>query len=335
MGGKRLPPGGNEAGRAENRIVGALQPLHDERAGRHVPIGIPADGVVTSAGQQRRLIRAPCHRELIFSRKVSDAAEIENQNRVQRILPLGVENAVVDERDKRIEQDDGRQKDDGHAPDIETHGPDDIGGKKRRGENRIRPQQHAERDQEQRQCLDKQPQPRGALRSGQGQHRGDEPNDAEQDVAPYHADEKECRRGEREQRGHQPEPGHAPHRDERKQTKTEPVQRGRQEKHARRARRDRIDQPPEHCHHRRLPIAEAPRLGVGIDIARVDGAIARIKHQQGQCKAAHCRKEDEPLERCASPRIGSWCDRIAFLHGCHQPPRLNQRVVVSQARDWG
>jgi len=117
---------------------------------------------------------------------------------VQRILPLGVENAVIDERDKCIEQDDGRQKDDGHAPDIEAHGPDDIGGEKRRGENRVRSQQHAERDQEQRQRLDKQPQPGRALRCGQGQHRRDEPDDAEQDVAPDHADEKERRRCERE-----------------------------------------------------------------------------------------------------------------------------------------
>src|SRR5262249_30463173 len=69
---------------------------------------------------------------------------------------------------------------------------------------------------------------------------------------------------EREQRRRKPEPDRAPRRSERQRAEGEPIQRGREQEHARRAGRDRIDEPPEHRHRRRLPIAEAPSHGVGI-----------------------------------------------------------------------
>jgi hypothetical protein len=75
--------------RAEDQVIRALQSPHDERARRDVPIGIPAHGIVALAGQQPRFIGAPRRRELVFSSKVSNAAEIENQDRVLRILALG------------------------------------------------------------------------------------------------------------------------------------------------------------------------------------------------------------------------------------------------------
>ena len=98
--------------------------------------------------------------------------------------------------------------------------------------------------QKQREGLDETPPADRQAGTRQGQHRGDEPDDTEKDIAPDHAHKEKCRRRERDQQGHQAEPRHAPHRDERKQTKTGPIQRGRQQEHAQRAGRDRVDEPP-------------------------------------------------------------------------------------------
>ena len=70
-----------------------------------MPIGVPPHWVVAFAGQERRLIGAPCDRKLVFSSEVSDASKIENDDRMQRILSFCPENVVVDERDQCVEHD--------------------------------------------------------------------------------------------------------------------------------------------------------------------------------------------------------------------------------------
>src|SRR5437762_3266623 len=89
--GDRLPPCRDEARRAEQRVAGLLQAAHHERAGLDVPIRIPAHRVVAPAGQQRGLLLAPGDRKLILSGEMSDAAEVEYHDRMQRVLPFGVE----------------------------------------------------------------------------------------------------------------------------------------------------------------------------------------------------------------------------------------------------
>ena len=258
---------------------------------------------------------------------MGDAAEIEDRDRVQRILPLRVENAVIDERDERVERNEGGQEEDRRSFQIEAHGPNDIGGKKRRRDHGIGPQQHAECDQQQRQGLKRQglkrqglngcAQARGPIGRGKGEHRRGEPNDGEQDVAPDHPDEKESRRREREQHRRKPESDRAPRRNERERAEGEPIQRGREQKHARRAGRDRIDQPPEQHHRGRLPIAEVPGHGVGIDIAGIDGAVAGIEDQHGEGIGGRQREKDK--QRGPLPRGSLVCDRFAMLNGSHQP----------------
>jgi hypothetical protein len=102
------------------------------------------------------------------------------------------------------------------------------------------------------------------------------------------------RRHERDKRGREAEPERAACGKESEQAKGEPVQGGRQQEHARRARRDRIDEPPEHRHGRRLPIAKMPGHGVGIDIAGIGRAVAGVEDQHGQAIAARHREERKP-----------------------------------------
>ena len=248
---------------------------------------------------------------------MGDAAEIEDRDRVQRILPLRVENAVIDERDERVERNERGQEENRGSFQIEAHGPNDIGGKKRRRDHGIGPQQHAERDQEQRRGLNGRAQARGSIGRREGEHRRGEPNDGEQDVTPDHPDEKESRRHERQQHRSKAESDRAPRRNERERAEGEPIQRGREQKHARRAGRDRIDEPPEQHHRGRLPIAEVPGHGVGIDIAGIDGAVAGIEDQHGQGIGGRQREKDK--QRRPLPRGSLVCDRFAMLNGSHQP----------------
>ena len=56
----------------------------------------PSAPVVTLAGEQRGLLVAPLHRELVLSAEMRDAAEIEHHNRMQWVLPLGTDQPIVD-----------------------------------------------------------------------------------------------------------------------------------------------------------------------------------------------------------------------------------------------
>src|ERR1700730_18486719 len=103
-----MPPRASQARFAEDRVVRAFEPLHDEGTGRHVPIGVPTHGVVTLVLQQRGLLRTPLRRKLIFSAEMRNAAEIEYEDRMQRVLPLGGEQTIIDGGNERAEKNDGR-----------------------------------------------------------------------------------------------------------------------------------------------------------------------------------------------------------------------------------
>src|SRR6202048_5417323 len=98
---ERMPPRGGRAGGAKDHVIGALKPAHHERAGWHMPEGVPARGVVARGFQQCGLVGAPPHGKLIFCAEMRDAAEIKYQDRVQRVLPLGAEEAVINKGNER------------------------------------------------------------------------------------------------------------------------------------------------------------------------------------------------------------------------------------------
>src|SRR5262249_11711309 len=131
-------------------------------------------------------------RKLVFSGEVSNPSEIENDDGMQRILSLCTENVVVDERDERIEHNERGREGERQPLWIDAHWPNDIGGKNRRGNEGVRPQQYPECDQQQRQCLDERAPSRGVLGGEKGKDGGDEPNDSKQNVAPHHPDEEKC-----------------------------------------------------------------------------------------------------------------------------------------------
>ena len=118
---------------------------------------------------------------------------------------------------------------------------------------------------------------------------GKQPDHGEQHVAPDHGEQHERRRCKRKERRRDTEPERAARELEREQTEREPVQRGGQQKQACGAGRDRIDQPPDHGHQRRLPVAEFPFLHVFVDVERVAGQVARVEGDDGQRKA-RCRE---------------------------------------------
>ena len=98
---------------------------------------------------------------------------------------------------------------------------------------------------------------RRTIRDGESQHDREQPGDREQHVAPQHADENESRRQQRQNRRQRAQPGGAARKREAKHAKGQPIGRRCQQEHAGRARRDRIDQRPEHRHRRRLPVAQS------------------------------------------------------------------------------
>ena len=83
-------------------------------------------------------------------REVGDAAEIEHQERVQRILAFDVEDLVVDDMNQCVAGDDGRHEDQRRPLPLETRRPDHVGKQERRREDGVGPQQDSQADQGER-----------------------------------------------------------------------------------------------------------------------------------------------------------------------------------------
>jgi len=90
----------------------------------------------------------------------------------------------------------------------------------------------------------------------------------------------------------------------------------------------RLDEPPEQHHRGRLPIAEVPGHGVGIDIASIGRAVAGVEDQHAQAIAGSGCAERKP--RAPALRGGPCGDRIAALNGCHLP-----RSTAPREKDAG
>jgi hypothetical protein len=92
---------------------------------------------------------------LILLGKVADAGDVEDHDRVHRMLPHRAKRAVIHNLHQRKKPDPRRHKNDGRALPGKLRGPNDSGCENRRGDEGIRTQQNAEREQAERQCLDR------------------------------------------------------------------------------------------------------------------------------------------------------------------------------------
>jgi hypothetical protein len=110
--------------------------------------------------------------------------------------------------------------------------------------------------------------------------------------------------------------------DERERSESKPVEADREQKHAQRSGCERIDNAPEHPHDRRLPIAELPCLGLGIDITSIRRDVAGIEGQHGYGKAGS-KQQQQRVRRGVSPASA----RIETL--VHRRPHFGRRQFVS------
>ena len=85
--------------------------------------------------------------------------------------------------------------------------------------------------------------------------------------------------------GSAPSRGGAARKREAKHAKGQPIGRRYQQEHAGRARRDRIDQRPEHRHHRRLPVTQSVLCDVLVNELGIVRHDAGIKDQQRQTES--------------------------------------------------
>jgi len=189
------------ARRAEHDVILALESDHDEFAGGPGPVAVPAGGVVALGDEQGILkaVLAPRHWKLILLRKIRDGAEIEDHERMKRVLAVHVQNSVVDDLNEPIAGEQRGNEQERRSLPRESRRPCHVGDEQRRRNNGIGPQQNSEPDQNKRQC------PRGPMRTlppirDKIDDRGSEqPHGTEQDIAPDHCEEHESWRGEREQ----------------------------------------------------------------------------------------------------------------------------------------
>jgi hypothetical protein len=83
--------------------------------------------------------RRPRHWKLIFTGEMGDAAKIENEDGMERVLLLRVEQAVIHDGHKGNEERRKRHKNHEGPPQHKRAGPYGAGRKQRRGEGCIRP----------------------------------------------------------------------------------------------------------------------------------------------------------------------------------------------------
>ncbi len=74
---------------------------------------------------------------------MTNPAEIENHDRMQRVLPRRAEHAVVDKLHEPKKDDDRRNERHQEALPVKPRRPDDVGCKDRRRDQRVGPEQHA------------------------------------------------------------------------------------------------------------------------------------------------------------------------------------------------
>src|SRR5262249_15825662 len=141
MGGNRSKPRQGEPLRAEDDVILALESLHDELARGQDPIAGPMGRVVALGADQGVLVTilARRHRKLVLLRKIRDAAEIEDDERMKRVLAVHVQNSIVDDLDEPVAGDQRRNEQERSAFPLEPRRPYRIGDEQWRRDNGIGP----------------------------------------------------------------------------------------------------------------------------------------------------------------------------------------------------
>src|SRR5215831_18568258 len=153
MRGNRSKPRPGEPRRTEDEVVLILESVHDELAGVPGPITVPTGRVVALGDEQGVFItiRDPGDWKLVLSRKIGDAAEIEDDERMKRVIAVHGQNSVVDDLNKRIAGEQGRNEQERRSFPLEARRPCHICDKQWSRDYGIGPQQNSEPDQNERQ----------------------------------------------------------------------------------------------------------------------------------------------------------------------------------------
>ena len=279
-------------GRRAEQLFFLFQFLHHELARRAGPIDVPLGRLVANVQKQRRLGLIPADRELVLLGEMADAAEIEDHDRLQRMLADGSQRAVVDNLYQAKKHRHGGHEHDGRSLPAKLIGPDRISGEQRRRDKCIRAQQDAKAAQRKRERLKRQARNGAAPDGNKSDRTGQQPGDRKQDVAPDDPGEDESRRRQRQQRKQHGKQNRPPGERKCQCSEGQPIGRDDQQEHAARPRRDRIDQPPQHGHRRRLPVAQHAFGDVLEDVFCVIGHDARIEDQQRQSIAGEDQRAD-------------------------------------------
>ena len=274
-------PGLRDRGRAE-QLFFRFDLVHDKFARFEPPIEIPFGRPIAAVQQQGRVALVPGDGKLVFLGEVADAAEVKDHDRLQWMLPCRSEHTVIDELHKTKEDGNRRDEKNGRALPSHLQRPGDVDGKQWCGDNRVRPKQNAKTAEREGEDLDRDAHSRRTIRDGESQHDREQPGDREQHVAPQHADENKGRWQQRQNWRQRAQPGGATRKRKAKHAKGQPIGRRYQQEHAGRARRDRIDQSPEHRHHRRLPVAQSVFCDVLVNELGIVSHDAGVKDQQRQ-----------------------------------------------------
>src|SRR5207237_3383300 len=115
------------------------------------PVAVPAIRIVTPGRQQGGLHGVPFDRKLVLAREMRDAAEVEYENLMQRVLPLGAKNSIIDDLDQDVSRGERLEKRNAHAPPGKALREQHVDGEKWRRRDRGGPQQHADADSGSRQ----------------------------------------------------------------------------------------------------------------------------------------------------------------------------------------
>ena len=200
----RVRPGFGQRRGAEQLLL-PFDPAHHEIARLEPPVDVPLGRPVAAIQQQPAFSLAPGDGKLVLLAEVADAAEVEHDDRMQRMLPRRAQRAVVDELHQREESRHGRDEQDRAAPEGNLRRP-------RRCRRRGSALRSARSDATRRPRrtvrgpdLRRRAEARAGSGGGEGDRGGQQPDSGEQHVAPDDPDKDEGRRRQRQQRQREPQ----------------------------------------------------------------------------------------------------------------------------------
>src|SRR3954466_8516992 len=115
----------------------ALDLAHHEITWLEPPINVPLRRLVTFIEQHRFFRCAPVDRKLVFFREVADAAEIEDHDRLQRMLSFRIQDTVVNELHDAKQTKHRRNVENGCFAQGDLRQPNNVSSKYRRSQQGV------------------------------------------------------------------------------------------------------------------------------------------------------------------------------------------------------